>query len=77
MQVDPSLQPQLLRGGEGGNGCRDSLRGQDPNAWIPQSEEAQREAELLLPRIVGAILHGAETRDWNRCAQRAHLVEEL
>ncbi len=39
---------------------------QEPNDWILQAEEARRDAEVFLPRIVSAILSGALAKDWNR-----------
>jgi hypothetical protein len=42
---------------------------QDPNDWIPKAEEARRDAEAFLPRIVSAILSGAQAKDWNRQSQ--------
>ncbi len=39
---------------------------QDPNDWIPKAEEARRDAEVFLPRIISAILSGALAKDWNR-----------
>ncbi len=39
---------------------------QDPNDWIPKAEEARRDAEVFLPRIIAAILDGARAKDWNR-----------
>ena len=43
-----------------------SVQDQDPNLWIPNAEEAQRDASAFLPRIIATIIDGAENRDWNR-----------
>mmetsp|Transcript_88473 Transcript_88473/g.235374 ORF Transcript_88473/g.235374 Transcript_88473/m.235374 type:complete len:2151 (+) Transcript_88473:23-6475(+) len=43
---------------------------QDPNDWIPQSEDVGRDAALHLPNIVAAILKGCDDRDWFRSVRQ-------